>query len=186
MPITHNAHQIGLRLHQRAAGLPAAVQGLLDHWAQRVAVRMKEKAPKFQSTLTNSVRVREEGAYTRFIGPLVAYAQWVEKGRRPGKGLPRFFDPAAADAQAWLRAHIADEKRGLNSKWRPGRMGSERRMNEEVELRDRYMAWSRSVKLHGIKAQPFVKPTADEMRPLVVKGLQDGMKTLLAGTGGAA
>lgn len=181
MPITHNAHQIGLRLHQRAAGLPAAVQALLDTWAERVAVRMKDKAPKFQSTLTNSVRVVVENAYARFIGPKVAYALWVEKGRRPGKGLPRFTDPASNDAQAWLRAHIADEKRGLNSKWRPGRMGSERRMNEEIELRDRYMAWSRSVKLHGIKAQPFVKPTVDEMRAPVMQGLSAGIKTALGG-----
>jgi hypothetical protein len=181
--ITHNAHQIGMALHRRAAGLPAAVQGLLDHWAERVAVRMKENAPKFQSTLTNSVRVRVEGAYSRFIGPTAAYAPWVERGRRPGKGLPRFFDPAAADAQAWLRAHVADEKRGINAKWKPGRMGSQRRMNEELELRNRYMAWSRSVKFHGIKAQPFVKPTADEMGPQVVAGMRAGLQAALGGQG---
>lgn len=178
MGIEHNGHDVAQKITRVAARWEGAASQFLDHWAERAAARMKENAPKFKSTLTNSIRVQREAKFVRFIGPNVDYAQWVEKGRKPGKGLPRFFDPAAQAAQDWLRGHIGDEKRGLNSKWRPGRIGSGRRMQEETELRDRYMAWSRSVKLHGIKAQPFVKPTADEMRPQVLAAAQALVKSL--------
>lgn len=181
MGIQHNGHQVAASLQRRAAAWDGAASQFLDHWAQRVAARMKERAAKFKSTMTNSVRVGREAKFVRFIGPNVDYALWVERGRRPGKGLPRFFDPAAQAAQDWLRAHLADEKRGLNAKWRPGRIGSGRRQQEEMELRDRYMAWSRSVKLYGIKAKPFVKPTADEMRPQVLAAAQALVKAVNEG-----
>jgi hypothetical protein len=182
MGIEHNAHQVAQNLTRKAAAWDGEVSQFLDNWGERVAGRMKARAPKFQSTLTNSIRMVRESKFTRFVGPQVDHAKWVEAGRKPGKGLPRFLDPAGQAAQAWLRGHVADEKRGLHAKWRPGRIGSGRRQQEETELRDRYMAWSRSVKLHGIKAQPFVKPTADEMRPQILAGAQALVQTLVRGS----
>lgn len=140
--------------------------------AQLVAARMRLKAPKgARSTLVNSIRDEEVDANTHLIKPHAAYAYNVEKGRKPGKGLPRFFDPAAASAVAWLEMHLRRGRIKANPKYRAARVGSKRRSVEELELRDAYWAWSRAVKFRGIKAQPFVRETADEMQTPVVQGL---------------
>lgn len=174
MPITHNAHEVAHRYTKASRGLPGLAMRFLDEWSERVAARMREKAPKgARSTLTNSIRPRRESNFVRFIGPEVFYALYVEKGRKPGKGLPRFSDPSARAAQDWLRSRLGDERRGANPKWKQGRLGSGRRQAEERELEDRYMAWSRSVKLHGIKPHPFVGPTAQEMRPQILAAAKE-------------
>jgi hypothetical protein len=82
---------------------------------------------------------------------------YIEHGVKPGgKGLPRFFDPAAADMQAWLMTKLRGSARS------PKR-GSKAFQSAELALRDAYegMAWY--IRHFGVKAQPFVEPTAREM-----------------------
>lgn len=167
-----NASGSAVRLRAFAAALQPELRAERAGLAQVVAQRMRLKAPKgARSTLANSVRAEEESADAHLVRPMTNYAKWVEGGRKPGKGLPRFFDPAASGAVAWLEMNLRTARVKANPKYHKARIGSRRRQAEELELRDAYMAWSRAVKLRGIKAQPFVKPTADEMQGPVVQGL---------------
>jgi len=169
--IEHNAHQVGLRFTAAGPQIRAEVATELGRLAARVAADMRRAAPKHRSTLANSVRHDELGEFEHFVGPHVDYALWVEKGRKPGKGLPRFFDPAAASIVGWLEARVEGARLKANAKYRRARLGSTRRTAAELELRDRYMALSRHVKLHGLKAAPYVKPTADAWRGRLADGL---------------
>ena len=174
--IEHNAPAVARRLRGAAGHVQRELAAELRGLAERVAARMRVAAPKFRSTLTNSVVVEPVNPSEILVRPTVAYAINVEKGRKPGKGLPRFFDPASAAAVAWLESRIRGASLAENPRFRPGRIGSKRRTAAELELRDRYMAWSRHVKLRGIRAQPFVKPTAEEFRPIVGPAMQAALR----------
>lgn len=179
----------GLRLQGAATALPGAMRVELDRLADRVAAVMRQEAPKHLTTLTNSVRVENETTHTRLVHPTVDYAGWVETGRRPGKGLPRFFDPAAASAVAWLQARMGDAARTANPKYRKARPGTARFTAEELDLRDRYWAWSRAVKQRGIKPNAFVGRTLAKVQPLVAAALAGRAVATLersTRTGGAA
>lgn len=181
LQLTTTAHGSAARLRALAQALAPELRRTRGVLAQLVAQRMRVNAPKgVRSLLTNSIRAEEEGADSHLVKPNVAYAAAVEKGRRPGKGLPRFFDPAASGAVAWLEARLAGARRLANPKYRKARTGSKRGQAEELELRDAYMAWSRAVKLRGIKAQPFVRPTAEQMQGPVVQGLVAAVRELAA------
>lgn len=181
--IRHNAHDIARRWRGAAGQLEREMAATLDYLAPRVAATMKTEAPKHRSTLTNSITVVNEGRLSRLVRPSVDYAVWVHQGRKPGKGLPRFFDPAAASAVGWLEARLGAAARATNPKWRKARLGSKRRTAYELELRERYMAWSRHVKLHGIKADPFVTRTAQQWRGLAPAALRAAVRRTLDGTG---
>lgn len=195
--LEHNAGVVAVRLHARAGAVFAEVQGELRTLSARIAAAMRLASPKFRSLLANSVRAdpvagtalrRTRGTGTAgtwrggldviewFIAPHTEYAKWVEKGRPPGKGLPRFFDPAAAQIVAWLEGHPA----GGGSFRRP-RKGSGAAVRHELELRDRYMALSRHVRAHGIKARPFVAETAAEFRDIVPRDLAAAVHRALEG-----
>ena len=179
--IQHNAAQVAKRYRGTAAALRGELSTTLDWLAPRVAATMRQEAPKFVSTLTNSITVVREDALSRLVKPTVAYAYNVEKGRKPGKGLPRFYDPAAANAQKWLESKLNGALRAASPKYRPGKIGSKRRTAFEQELRDRYMAWSRHVKLKGIKPNPFVQRTADQWRQLAPAALRAALRRGLEG-----
>ena len=175
--ITTTAEASAVRLRAFARAIQPELRAERAGLAQLVAARMRLKAPKgARSTLVNSIRAEEVDAHTHLVKPHVAYAYNVEKGRKPGKGLPRFFDPAAASAVAWLEMHLRRARIKANPKYRAARLGSRRRGVEEMELRDAYFAWSRSVKFRGIKPSPFVQPTAEEMQAPVVQGLVDAVR----------
>lgn len=167
MSIQHNAHAVAGKLLGAAAHIEGEVHGQMASLAQRIAATMRQRAPKFRTTLAQSIRHDENARFDFVIRPHTDYADDVERGRKPGKHLPRFFDPASASIVAWLESRISSHARRLNPKFRPGKLGSARRTAAELELRDRYMALSWHVKHHGLKAHPYVKPTADEWRPRV-------------------
>jgi hypothetical protein len=180
MKLTHNAEQVALHHRRAAQALLPEVRAELRRLAAQIAADMRQRAPKHRSTLTNSIRAAEEAPTTWTVRPNVEYARWVEAGRKPGKGLPRFFDPAAAQIVAWLDARLEGARAAGNPKYRRGRLGSARRSAAELELRDRYMALSRAVRARGIKPAPFVAPTADAWRTQVPKRLQEAVQRALA------
>ena len=184
--IDTNAAAAAARLQRVREALRLEVQQERATLAARIAAEMRRRAPKgARTTLANSIMVETPDADTHVIRPTVAYAYNVEHGRKPGKGLPRFFDPAAASAVAWLESKIAGAARATNPKYRRGAGGTARFTAEELALRDRYFAFSRAVKLRGIKASPFVKPTADLYRPIahaaIVAAVQRATVTLRGG-----
>lgn len=165
MSIQTNAAQVAARFERVQVAVRTELESEGNAIAQRLAAEMRRRAPKgVRSLLTNSVRVEHPAVHEFIIRPTAAYAANVERGRKPGKGLPRFFDPAAAGAVAWLEGMLTRASIAANPAFRSGRVGSARRTAAELELRDRYFMWSRAVKARGIKAQPFVKPTADALR----------------------
>lgn len=164
--LEHNAGVIAVRVHGQGNRVYGEMAGELRTLAGKIESRMRLASPKFRSLLANSVRADEVSVFEWFVGPHTDYAKWVEGGRKPGKALPRFFDPAAAQIVAWLEAH----PRGGGTFKRP-RKGTKAAVQHELQLRDRYMALSRYVKRRGIKAQPFVAETAAEYRDIVPRDL---------------
>lgn len=171
-----NAPQVAAKLLRAGEQVRLALTGELDGLGSRVAAEMRRRAPTFRSTLANSITTRSEDVLVRFVSPGVNYALWVEKGRRPGKGLPRLTDVSAASARAWLEAMLVAGRRKANPKYRRAREGTRRRSAEDQELVDAYMAWSRAVKFRGIKARPFVAPTAEAFRGVVPQSLADAVR----------
>ncbi len=169
-----NARQIVVALEQHGADMEAGVQAELDVLAQMAASKMRQRAPKWRSTLTNSIRVDKPETLVREVRPGAAHAEAMEFGVKPGgKGLPRFFDPASADIVAWLQSKAFAGQR------RP-KQGSRLMQAAELALRDRYAGLAWHVRRHGVKARPFVEPTRREMEPIVLARMDLAVRRVLA------
>lgn len=168
------AHQVVFALREHGADMEREVGAELDVLAQMAARRMRELAPKFQTVLANSIHVSAPEAMAREVRPGVEHAWYVEEGVKPGgKGLPRFFDPASASIVAWLLGTAF----GGRAK---ARKGSKAFTAAELELRDRYEGLAWHIRNKGVRAQPFVAPTAKEMEPTVLSRLDLAVRRALA------
>lgn len=179
---TTNVREVTVALRADGEGL---LNALVDEWArlaQEAVNFMRRAAPKWRSTLTNSIRADKVSAYEWEIGPGVAYAPAVEEGRGPGKGLPRWSDPAAADIVAWLSTKVFAGRRRARST-------SMKAVRENLELRDRYQGLAWHVRHKGIKAHPFAAPTLAMMERTFPARIELAARRFLAsqqGSGGAA
>lgn len=137
--------------------LRAALSLSLDRAAEEVAREMRQAAPKAFSTLTNSIRAIKVGELDRLIAPGVDYARFVEEGARP---------------------HWPGIRNGLRE-WVAFRTGA-----RGPDLERRTFLIARAISRRGIKAQPFVAPTAERTRSRVValleQGVADGIRQVLA------
>lgn len=149
--ITHNANRVDQRLERMGPAMVREVTQELDKQSQLMARAMQREAPKARSTLATSIQVQTPEPMQRVISPGVDYAGWVHGGRAPGKGLPRFFDPAAKPMQDWLEQHMGGKPQGKRA-----------RASHELELRDRYQAMSWHMRIFGIKANPFAQRAFDQ------------------------
>ncbi len=165
MTVQHTAYVIAARMHARGPALEKSLEDELDVQAQKIAARMRQEAPKFNNTLMESTHVAKVSRFVREIAPGVDYAEAVHEGVKPGKGLPRFFDPESVDIVKWLENKI----RGTAK--RP-RRNSRRFTAAELELRDRYMGLSWHIRKHGTEANPFVTRTHEAVAASVVAGLK--------------
>lgn len=179
---TTNIREVTIAMRAEGEGLLNALVDELSKLAQEAVNFMRRAAPKWRSTLTNSIRADKVSAYEWDIGPGVTYAPAVEEGRGPGKGLPRWNDPAAADIVAWLSTKVfAGRRRAKRT--------SMKAVNENLELRDRYQGLAWHVRHKGIKAHPFAAPTLDMMERTFPARLELAARRFLAGQqagGGAA
>lgn len=180
---TTNVHVVTAQMRAQGAGLEQALGAELAVLAKHAAVLMKNRAPKFQSTLANSIRPAKTGELEWSIGADVDYDRAVEYGRKPGKGLPHWADPEAANIKAWLTSKAFAGRRRSRSK-----SGA---LKERDELRDRYQGLSWHVRHFGVKAQPFVGPVAEQMRRIFPARMEQAGRVFLAkavpsGAGGAA
>lgn len=174
MAAVNGVHEVVFALRQHGVDMQSAVGAELDVLAQMAARRMRELAPKFQSVLTNSVHVSAPDAMTREVRPGASHAEAMEKGvKAGGKGLPRFFDPASASIVAWLQSKAFT---GLARV----RNGTGAFSARELLLRDRYEGLAWHVRHKGIKAHPFVEPTAKEMEPVVLRRMDLAVRRVLA------
>lgn len=175
--LTHNAHEIAVQLDAHGAAVEREVFAEAARLAQEVERRMRERAPKWRSTLTNSIAVTMPAPMTWEVRPGVAYAQAQEKGRKPGKGLPRFFDPAARPLVEWL---MSKAFAGL----RRAKVGTLAMQRRELSLRDRYMALSWHARHKGLKATPFVEPTFREFEVSGPQRLAQAVQRAVAAANG--
>lgn len=180
--VTTNIRQVTIALRSEGEGLLNAVVDELARLAQEAVNFMRMQAPKWRSTLTNSIRADKVSDHEWSIGPGVDYGRAVEEGRGPGKGLPRWSDPAAADIVAWLTTKVfAGRRRAKRT--------SMKAVNENLELRDRYQGLAWHVRHKGIKAHPFAAPTLDMMERAFPARLELAARRYLASHqagGGAA
>ena len=178
----HNVQRVTLAIQAEGEGLVRALTDEMAQLAQEAVRFMKNRAPKWRSTLTNSIHAEMVDPTSWRIGPGVAYGRAVEEGRGPGKSLPRWSDPAAADIKAWLTSKVFKGRKRA----RKGTMGVVR---EDLELRDRYQGLAWHVRHKGIKAHPFAAPTLDMMERTFPARLELAARRFLAGQqagGGAA
>lgn len=170
MSIKHNIPQVAQRIEAKGPAVEREVMGALDKEGQLMARAMQREAPKFQSTLVNSISVDSPTPMERVIAPGVDYATWVHTGRKPGKGLPAYFDPAAKPMQDWIEQIAGGGPR------------KRERQSHEQALRDIYEGMSWHIRAYGIKANPFaqrafdarVNNVASALRVAVARGLQAG------------
>ena len=180
--VTTNIRQVTIALRSEGEGLLNAVVDELARLAQEAVNFMRMQAPKWRSELVNTMRADKVSADEWHIGHATDYGQAVEEGRAPGKGLPRWGDPAAADIVAWLTTKVfAGRRRAKRT--------SMNAVNENLELRDRYEGLAWHVRHKGIKAHPFAAPTLDMMERAFPARLELAARRYLASHqagGGAA
>lgn len=174
-----NIHQVTARMEAAGEGLERALTDELAKLAQQAAVLMRNRAPKWRSTLTNSIRAEQVSPTEWTVSPGVDYALAVEEGVKPGKGLPRWADPEASDIKAWL------ESKAFRGRGR-ARKNSLKAVHKNLELRDRYQGLAWHVRHHGVKAQPYVAPTAELMRRIFPTRLAQAGRDYLAAQGGGS
>ena len=183
MAATTGVREIVLALRQHGNDVESELRLELDDVAQKVAVRMRELAPKYQSTLIDSIRVYAPDTMSREIRPYVAYAPYVEDGVAPGgKGLPKFGTTASASIEAWLASKAPSSAMGphpLVGKRKP-RAGSRLFLAAQKALRDRYYGLIMHIRLQGLEPQPFVATTAQEMEPIVLDRMNAAVRRVLA------
>lgn len=171
---TSNIRSVTIAMQADGEGLLSALVDELATLAQGAVNFMRRAAPKWRSTLTNSIRADKVSSYEWDIGPGVAYAPAVEEGRGPGKGLPRWNDPAAADIVAWLTTKVFAGRRRA-------RRNSMKAVRENLELRDRYQGLAWHVRHKGVKAHPFAAPTLEMMERTFPARLELAARRYLAG-----
>ena len=174
---TTNSREIVFALQQHGQDMEQGVGDELARLAQETVRAMQRLAPKSRSLLQASIAAQKTGDFEYEIRPGAAHSYYVEAGVKPGgKGLPRFFDPASASIVDWLRSH----PRGGGFAKRTAALGSKVFQAANLALRDRYEGLALHVRKHGVKAQPFVEPTAREMEPVVLARLNLAVRRVLA------
>lgn len=169
-----NTFQVTQAMEAHGVAMERGLWQEMANLAQLAARTMRDKAPKWRSTLTQSIHPTMPAPFTWEIGPAsVHYAVYRERGQRPGKHLPAFGTPAAKDITEWLRNKAFAGLRRVSA-------GTKRFSARELELRDRYMGLSWHVKHKGLKPQPFVQPTHEEMARLVPQRMAAAAQRLLA------
>lgn len=189
--LTHNAHEIALQLDAHGVAAERELANEMHRLANEVARRMRELAPKWQSTLTRSIHPVQDGPLAWEIRPAVEYGLYREKGQKPGKHLPVFGTPAAHDITQWLRSKMQTSLTAGQNPYARARKGSKRHSALEQALRDKYQGLSWHAYRKGLKATPFVEPTYREFEVTGPQRLAQAVARAVAaangqGSGGVA
>ena len=179
MAATVNVREVMVSLDKLATGVPKSVSDELTNLAARITVAMKARAPKFQSHLVESIKDYAPSELVREVRVGSVYGIYQEEGIKPGgKGLPKWTDPAAASIKEWLERTVFKGQRKPAS-------NTMKAVMRDLELRDRYEGLAWHIRHKGVRAQPFVKPTYDEMAPMVQQRLQAAVNAAVLAAGGS-
>ena len=156
------------------------VEASLKTGAQEVAVEAKERAPKFQSNLVNSIKAMRVGDLHFMVSTGVNYARAVEEGTGPAAGKPRYFPNVQSLFQVLM---TSPKSRGFS--WarhpkKPPKKGFGKRSDQEMELVFRAKAWAWHTYNHGTPKQPFMAPALEAKRSrlfdLIAEGSARGLR----------
>lgn len=183
------AHEIIFALREHGDDVAREVRAELADVAQFAARTMKNLAAQRSGkpaggfgTLVNSIKADKIDADTWDIAPHTDYAIHVEQGVKPGgKGLPRYLASGGKSHNIvqWLRTVAYT---GL----RLPRKGSKKRKLYEDDIRNRYFGLAKHIRQFGVKANPFVEPTATALEPVVIDRLTQAVSRAMASRGAAA
>lgn len=175
MSTVRGTHQVVFALRAHGQDVERVIGDELAVLAQMAVRTMRRLAAKgATSALVKSIKADKVDALAYEIGPHVDYAPFVEDGvKAGGKGLPRFFDPASKSVVEWL------QRTAFGGQHKAG-MATRALQSAETELRDRYEGLAWHIRHFGVKAKPFVAPTALEMEPLVLARLDLAVRRVLA------
>lgn len=166
-------HSIVFTLREHGQDVEREVATEMHTIAGLAAQMMRRLAAKNNSTLVQSILPTKVDDMTWDVGSHVDYARHVEDGVKPGgKGLPRFLDPEARNIVSWL------QKKAFSGKGRV-RKNTMAAVHRNLELRDRYEGLAWHIRHFGVKAQPFVAPTADAMEPIMLSRLDLAVRRTL-------
>jgi hypothetical protein len=177
--VQHNAHELAARYAARAQRVEGATRDALAVQAQKVARALRARvAVGAEGETQQSINVRDTGPMEKTIAPGTAHAWFIEHGVKPGgKGLPRFDGGEDGSIVRWLITKV----------FRGSGRGSAAYEKIVTLLRDRYYGLAAHIRKHGVKAQPFVEPTAREMAAPVALALRQAvMAAMTDGDSGAA
>lgn len=190
-----SARRIVVALQEHGADMEKGISDELMVLASMTANTMRKLvAPKGGiGTLLESIRQKQINPLEWEIGPNVNYAGFIEDGVKPGgKGLPPFSSGASQSVRSYLARTPPSKFVGpppQKTKRKP-RKGSPAFNAAAAALRGRYHGLALHIRNHGLKAQPFVEPTARAMEPVVLERLGLAVRRVLAARpddfGGAA
>lgn len=156
--ITHNAPEVAAALAKVPERAQREIGGAIARGAVEVANEMKRRAPKFRSTLTNSIIAIEKGPMEWHVSPRGVRYGWYVEGGTTGGG-----QPTLREMIQWVRL------KGIQPRI-PG-MGQ----SELAALIRRRIAQG------GIKASPFAQPALEAKQSRLNELVRAAAQRALAG-----
>ena len=159
--------QIRIDYETVRAGLSKAPDVLRRHvgdglaqGANAIAAEAKNRAPKSESALLNSIIAAPAGDWAYEVRAGVMHAAYVEYGTGPAAGKPRYY-PNPDNLFQYLMTNVS--ARGFKRWSRSKKPGKDRGSQElDIWFRSRAFAWW--IYQHGTRAQPFMAPAAEAKR----------------------
>ena len=181
-------HRIVFALREHGQDVEREVQDELAKVANKGAVMMKilanRRSGKTQGgvgALVQNIKPDQIDANTWQLGPHSDYARFVEDGVKPGgNGLPKYMGDVGASHHIvqWLRTTA------YNGVHKP-RKGSAALQRQDKDLRNRYFGLAQHIRRFGVKANPFVAPTAEALEPIMIHSLDLAVRRALGKRGAA-
>jgi hypothetical protein len=158
--ITHNLEAARQVIEQAPQKFGAAVDGAVARGAVELANRIKTRAPKFTSQMTNAVLPSRIAPLHHVVTVGKAYASYVENGSNPGGR------PAVSTIERWIRL------KGISPRT-PG-----------VSQRSLAHLIRQSIAAKGIRPQPFVAPAAARFEGRLTELIGAALDRVAADLGG--
>lgn len=156
--------QIRIDYETVRAGLSKAPDVLRRHvgdglaqGANAIAAEAKNRAPKSESALLNSIIAAPAGDWAYEVRAGVMHAAYVEHGTGPAVGKPKYY-PNPDNLLQYLMT--SPRARGFKRFKRSDRG----RLEQEMGLVRRAQAFAWWIYQHGTKPQPFMAPAAEAKR----------------------
>ena len=156
--VTHNAAEVAQALAQVPERATKEIGGALGRGAVELANEMKARAPKFRTTLTNSILAIERGPLEWVVSPRgVRYGAYVEEGTGEGGR------PTLREMLQWIQLKRIEPRT-------PGM--SQRSLAALIRM---------LIAKRGIRPQPFAAPALEAKGERIAQLVREAAQRALAG-----